>query len=174
MNNSAYAMANERNRMRKNPDYPFSDPVKVAELQAVYYGMVEELDHWVGALLDELAAHPVTAQNTLIVFTSDHGDMLGAHSMVGKGTLLVGPRALHFVKRVWMLPLSLLSHALVFSGDSGRSVARGTHDGLPGSDTQWSGDIDPSKSHGHFRNGFGLLWCRTPRSIGWFEPPTVH
>jgi arylsulfatase A-like enzyme len=89
MKNSAYANANERKRMGGILDYPFNDPDRIAELHAIYYGMVEELDQWIGKILDRLESRPGTAKNTMIVFTSDHGDLMGAHGMVGKGVLLV-------------------------------------------------------------------------------------
>jgi arylsulfatase A-like enzyme len=84
MKNSAYANANERKRMGGILDYPFNDPDRIAELHAIYYGMVEELDQWIGKILDRLESRPGTAKNTMIVFTSDHGDLMGAHGMVGK------------------------------------------------------------------------------------------
>jgi len=37
----------------------------------------------VGRLLDVLL-EPGVKRDTLVVFTSDHGDMLGAHGMIGK------------------------------------------------------------------------------------------
>jgi Sulfatase len=49
--------------------------------------MIEEVDTWVGKILDRLDAAGAT-NNTLIVVTSDHGEMLGAHSMLNKGILL--------------------------------------------------------------------------------------
>lgn len=52
--------------------------------KAHYYGMVSELDDKVGRLLDTLDQ---TGQrdDTLIVFTSDHGDNCGDHGRGGKG-----------------------------------------------------------------------------------------
>jgi arylsulfatase A-like enzyme len=49
-----------------------------------YYAMVTEVDHHAGrilACLDELGL----AQDTIVVFTSDHGDWLGEHLRHGKG-----------------------------------------------------------------------------------------
>lgn len=46
--------------------------VEIQELTAVYYAMIEELDYWVGQLLDRLEASGLDS-NTLVVFTSDHG-----------------------------------------------------------------------------------------------------
>lgn len=47
----------------------------------VYYALVEEVDTWVGRLVDRLEKLGV-ADNTLVIFTSDHGETLGAHGMV--------------------------------------------------------------------------------------------
>jgi len=48
---------------------------------------VQEVDHWVGKILEKLDALG-ERRNTLVIFTSDHGEQLGAHSMLGKGILL--------------------------------------------------------------------------------------
>lgn len=55
----------------------------VAELRAVYLGLVAEVDHHLGRLLDWLDATG-QAGRTLVVLTADHGEMLGAKRMWGK------------------------------------------------------------------------------------------
>lgn len=52
--------------------------------QAVYYGMISFMDHWIGQTLDALEALD-QLDNTLIVFTSDHGHFMGHHGLVTKG-----------------------------------------------------------------------------------------
>jgi len=42
----------------------------------VYYGLIEEVDLHIGKILDQLDAAGAT-ENTMIIFTSDHGEMLG-------------------------------------------------------------------------------------------------
>lgn len=49
-----------------------------------YIGMCNMLDHYVGRILDKLEDLGAR-QNTLIVFTTDHGDFLGRHGFWGKG-----------------------------------------------------------------------------------------
>lgn len=51
---------------------------------AVYYGMMSFLDREVGRILDKLDALGLT-EDTLIVFTTDHGHFLGQHGLVAKG-----------------------------------------------------------------------------------------
>jgi arylsulfatase A-like enzyme len=58
----------------------YADPEKIKYMIADYYGLVKEIDDWVGKILGKLDELGL-AENTLIVFTSDHGDMLGAHGM---------------------------------------------------------------------------------------------
>ncbi len=57
------------------------------ELRSVchgYYAMVSEVDHHVGRILDKLDELGI-AGNTVVVFTSDHGEWLGEHLRYGKG-----------------------------------------------------------------------------------------
>jgi len=54
---------------------------------AAYYGAVSYVDHLVGLLLAALVETDQLA-DTLFVYTSDHGEMLGAHGLTHKGALL--------------------------------------------------------------------------------------
>jgi len=58
----------------------YADTEKIKYMIADYYGLVNEIDDWVGKILLKLDDLGLT-ENTLVVFTSDHGDMLGAHGM---------------------------------------------------------------------------------------------
>ncbi len=51
---------------------------------AIYYGMVSLMDKYIGAILDKLDALGM-AEDTLVVFTSDHGHLYGQHGMIAKG-----------------------------------------------------------------------------------------
>ena len=51
-----------------------------------YYAMISELDHHIGRILDNLEKLSLT-ENTIVVFTSDHGEWLGEHLRYGKGYL---------------------------------------------------------------------------------------
>jgi arylsulfatase A-like enzyme len=49
-----------------------------------YYAMISEVDHQVGRILDELKCRGL-AEDTIILFSSDHGEWLGDHLKYGKG-----------------------------------------------------------------------------------------
>jgi arylsulfatase A-like enzyme len=58
-------------------------PEHIRSMTSIYYGMVKEIDDQVGRLLRRLDELNL-ARNTLVVFTSDHGEMLGSHGLHGK------------------------------------------------------------------------------------------
>ncbi len=51
-----------------------------------YYGLITQLDHQVGRILRELAAGP-HADNTIVVYSADHGLAVGSHGLLGKQNL---------------------------------------------------------------------------------------
>ena len=55
-------------------------------LQALYYGATTWVDDLVGGLMASLRKHRLE-ENTLVVFTSDHGDNLGSHQLFNKDCL---------------------------------------------------------------------------------------
>ncbi|MBT4138174.1 MAG: sulfatase-like hydrolase/transferase, partial [Candidatus Latescibacteria bacterium] len=61
----------------------YQNPDTIGYMIANYYALVKEVDDHVGRILDKLDELGLT-DNTLVVFTSDHGEMLGAHGMKGK------------------------------------------------------------------------------------------
>ena len=76
------------------PYYPGRDSAQEADaatfardaktLQAAYYAMVELIDDQVGRMLDALEESGQT-EDTLVIFTSDHGETLGDHGLICKG-----------------------------------------------------------------------------------------
>jgi arylsulfatase A-like enzyme len=59
------------------------DAAEIAQMRATYYGMMTEIDDHLGRVFAYLEA---TGQwdDTLIIFTSDHGEQLGDHHLLGK------------------------------------------------------------------------------------------
>jgi arylsulfatase A-like enzyme len=62
------------------------DEGEVRRARAVYLGLIAELDHHLGRILEALRARG-EVERTLIVVTSDHGEMLGDHWLLGKDGL---------------------------------------------------------------------------------------
>ena len=57
------------------------DDVRLAA--SIYYGMIDFIDERVGHLLDTLERLSLR-ENTMVVFTADHGDYLGEHHLLAK------------------------------------------------------------------------------------------
>lgn len=60
------------------------DRRKLKEARSNYYGKLALIDDNVGRIVDALKTRG-TWNNTLVVFTSDHGEMMGAHGHFSKG-----------------------------------------------------------------------------------------
>ena len=69
---------------------PGFDAERWAELVAACYGYVSLLDEQVGRMLASLEDLGV-AEETAVIFTTDHGGMVGAHGLPDKGPFLYDP-----------------------------------------------------------------------------------
>ncbi len=65
------------------PNVPEADKEKARETLAGYYAHIAALDDCIGDLLTTLSEQGM-AENTIVVFTSDHGDMLYSHGQQKK------------------------------------------------------------------------------------------
>lgn len=87
-------------------------PDQMRRARAGYYGNITFIDHQIGRVLWELQRQdPKAAANTLIVFTSDHGDMLGDHHLMRKGLPYQGSLRVPMLVRPpksWSLPGGLV------------------------------------------------------------------
>lgn len=75
--------------------------VTAAQLRRImpaYYGMVKCIDDNVGKILTELRESGMI-DNTIIVFTSDHGDLCGEHGRLNKGVPFEGSARIPFLIR---------------------------------------------------------------------------
>ena len=75
-------------RLEMNPKLPMdishpNDSRAWRQARATYYALITELDHHIGRMIAALKQLGVY-DNTLVVFTSDHGEMLGDHWCWGK------------------------------------------------------------------------------------------
>ncbi|MBE3638104.1 sulfatase family protein [Mangrovicoccus algicola] len=64
-------------------DFP-PDTYDARMVKACYYAMIEMVDDRVGAVLEALDASG-QAEDTIVIFTSDHGETMGDHGMLYKG-----------------------------------------------------------------------------------------
>lgn len=60
----------------------FADTPEMRRKLAAYYAMIENLDWNLGRLLGAVAQLPRFADNTLVVYLSDHGEFMGAHGLM--------------------------------------------------------------------------------------------
>ncbi len=67
-----------------NPNFPKLDLARVKKLTREYLASVAAVDRNVGRVLDELDRLKL-ADNTLVIFTSDHGYNIGHHGILHKG-----------------------------------------------------------------------------------------
>jgi arylsulfatase A-like enzyme len=65
---------------------------KVRQATAMYYATITQIDHHVGRMLDLLRQKGLY-EDTLVVYTSDHGDYMGYHHLLLKGNRLYEPLA---------------------------------------------------------------------------------
>ena len=67
-----------------------TDDLTHRKITAAYYAMIEQADHEIGRMLDVLKE---TGQdrNTIVIYTSDHGEMLGDHGIYLKGPYFYEP-----------------------------------------------------------------------------------
>jgi len=71
------------------------------EALALNYGSISNIDHQVGRIMAALKANGLD-QNTVVIFTSDHGDYLGDHQLMLKGPIHY--RGLTRVPFIWREP----------------------------------------------------------------------
>lgn len=69
-----------------NPGGALLTDHELATMMAAYFGMVSQLDHNIGRILDTLDELGL-AEDTLVIMTTDHGEFLGDHQMIFKGPL---------------------------------------------------------------------------------------
>ena len=114
---------------------PPQNDAQLRDIIANYYGMISLVDHQVGRILSALEDEGL-AENTLVVFTSDHGEWLGDH-----GLMLKGPMFYEGLLRVGLIvrgpgvgigqridqPVSTLDLASTFGDYAGTAVASAKH-----------------------------------------------
>jgi arylsulfatase A-like enzyme len=140
---------------------------KLREIKAAYCGEVKCIDDNVGRLLKCLDEHG-SAENTIVIFTTDHGDYMGEHGLTGKNMVYEGvyriplvirwPKSIkpgtqveRFVTTVDFQPTIL---GLMGIGLSGREQGRDASALLRGESPAW---VDEAFFH-HSRFGYAGIF----------------
>lgn len=77
-----------REKNHKYAGFPDRSDRVFREMKAAYYGMVSQIDWALSLVLDALRERGLE-DNTVIVFTSDHGDFLGDHGIPAKAPFML-------------------------------------------------------------------------------------
>lgn len=86
-------------RNRYTTDALGISPRQLELLRQHYYACVSFVDYQISRIIDELKSKNMY-DDTIIVFTSDHGDLMGDYGSMGKRTMLDGAANIPFLLRV--------------------------------------------------------------------------
>ena len=76
-----------------------SGVAKFRQIKQKYLGLITEIDHAIGAILTKLEKLSLSDRTT-VVLTSDHGDMMGAHGLLGKRVMFEESARVPYLVRV--------------------------------------------------------------------------
>ncbi len=85
--------------LRSKMPESYRDKDKVRQMISDYYGLITEDDDWIGKLLARLDELHLS-DHTLVVFTADHGEMLGDHGMYSKFVFYEGSAHIPLLMRL--------------------------------------------------------------------------
>jgi arylsulfatase A-like enzyme len=91
-------------------------PERIRQEIAAYYGMISNLDTGVGRILAALEASG-RAEETIVVYTSDHGLAVGQHGLLGKQNLYEHSTRVPVLLRGPGIPAGQRSEALLYAWD---------------------------------------------------------
>ena len=100
----AYHLKRMRDSQKRDEGMDLTTDAGWLRLIANYWGNVTLIDRSIGAILDTLQELGL-AENTIVVHTSDHGEMLGSHRMVQKGVMYEQAVRVPWIMRVPRLGL---------------------------------------------------------------------
>ena len=92
-------------------DEPLDEPA-IRRALAVYYGMVTFLDEQIGKVLNALRESGLE-ERTRVIYTSDHGDMMGEHGLWFKSVMYDGAAGIPMIVAGPDVPAGKVSHTNV-------------------------------------------------------------
>ena len=153
-----YEAMMDPDRLALRANVPEADGAEVRRKAAGYYAMIAQLDDNIGrilALLDESAA----AENTLVVFFADHGEMLGSHGRFHKEVSYDEALRIPLILRLPGAIPAGSRHAGVASGIDIYPTCAGLC-GVPASPDVQGLDLSPAICH-------GASWPREEALVQW-------
>jgi arylsulfatase A-like enzyme len=151
--------------------FAHTDDLQHRKMKAAYYAMIEQVDTEVGRML-KLLEETGQADNTIVIFMSDHGEMLGDH-----GIFLKGP---YFYEGAIRVPLiirwpgkykaGLQSDALVEMTDLAPTLMEAA--GLPIPVGMQGRSLTPLLT-GHATTHRDSIYCEFFDSLGVYDPPPM-
>ena len=97
-------------------DYTEFTEAHKRKIRAHYAALVAQIDHEVGQIIDALREKD-QFDNTVVIFSSDHGDYLGDHNLIGKGSFFESSTRVHLLVRLPWANGSTTCDDLVELGD---------------------------------------------------------
>ncbi|MFT7034094.1 MAG: arylsulfatase A-like enzyme [Cyclobacteriaceae bacterium] len=135
--------------------------IEVRRLRQIYYGQVTAIDHEVGRLVNGLNKMKIS-ENTIILFISDHGDILGSHAHEVKERYIKNGKSLEYYLRTKGKPyITVMRTPLIVKWPNAIEPGR-TNDVLVNSVDLAPTLIDlagikvPEKMSGHSMVGWGV------------------
>jgi arylsulfatase A-like enzyme len=130
------------------------DEAAIRQTRATYCGLIAEVDHHLGRIFDFLRASGQW-DDTLIIFTSDHGEMLGDHYQFGKSG---------YFDPIFLVPLVIRDPSPTARGAHGTTVNAFTEsvDIMP-TILEWLGAPVPRACDGRSL----APWCRADSPANW-------
>lgn len=130
---------------------PDMSELDLRQMRATYYGMMSEVDHQLGLLLAFLDERKLT-DNTLIIFSSDHGEQLGDHYLLDKQG---------FYDQSYHIPLIIRPPGRAWDSCRGRRVEQFTQNiDLMPTVLDFIGTAQPRQCDGHSLKAF--MQAQTP------------
>jgi len=93
-----YAALYDAEEIELRPNVPPEEYERARAQTAAYYAMITSLDHNLGRMLETLKDLGIK-DNTIVAFTTDHGDLLGSHGHYRKGRPLDESSHVPFIVR---------------------------------------------------------------------------
>jgi arylsulfatase A-like enzyme len=143
-------------------------------VRAAYWAMIDVIDTQIGRLLDFLE-ETGQRENTIVIFTSDHGEMLGDHGIYLKGPYFYEPavRVPLIVSGPGMLNNGVRSDALVELVDLAPTLLEAS-DMKPYAGMQGQSLLPLLTGKNALDTHRDDVYCEYYNAMGWHREPAAH